>query len=132
LFVEAGALAAYAIAWWASGSHPSPWLALCLLVINAFALGIQSSAVLRFGVPGLSTTYLTGTLTTLVHRLVSGHRLRELEHSVFLLTALVTGAAAAALLLRYAPAAAPVLQLAALALVLGLARLVHGGERVSA
>jgi uncharacterized membrane protein YoaK (UPF0700 family) len=132
LCVEAGALVVYALAWWASGSHPDPWLAPCLLVVNAFALGIQSSAVLRFGVPGLSTTYLTGTLTTLVHRLVSGHRLRELRHSGLLLAALAAGAAAAAVLLRYAPAVAPVLQLAALAIVLGLARFVHRGERVAA
>src|SRR6476469_8713139 len=121
LCVEAAALVAYAVAWWASGSHPESWLALCLLVVNALAMGIQSSAVLRFGVPGLSTTSLTGTLTTLVHRLVSGHRLREVRHSVCLLAALVGGAAAAAVLLRYAPALAPVLQLAALAAVLGLA-----------
>jgi uncharacterized membrane protein YoaK (UPF0700 family) len=36
-----------------------------LLALTALALGIQSAAIQRFGVLGLSTTYLTGTLTTL-------------------------------------------------------------------
>ncbi len=132
LRVEAVALVAYAVAWWAGGSRPDGWLALCLLVVNAFALGIQSSAVLRFGVPGLSTTYLTGTLTTLVQRLASGQSLREMRHSVVLLAALVGGAAVAAVLLRYAPAAAPALQLVALAIVLGLATVVHREQRLQA
>ena len=47
-----------------------------------------------------------------------------------LLAALVGGAAVAAVLLRYAPAAAPVLQLAALAIVLGLATVVHREQRL--
>jgi uncharacterized membrane protein YoaK (UPF0700 family) len=37
-----------------------------LIILSAFAMGIQSAAVRRLGVPGIATTYITGTLTTLM------------------------------------------------------------------
>ncbi len=37
-----------------------------LIILSAFAMGIQSSAVRRLGVPGIATTYITGTLTSLM------------------------------------------------------------------
>jgi len=37
-----------------------------LIVLSAFAMGIQSAAVRRLGVPGIATTYITGTLTSLM------------------------------------------------------------------
>jgi uncharacterized membrane protein YoaK (UPF0700 family) len=37
-----------------------------LIVFLAVAMGIQSAAVRRLGVPGIATTYITGTLTTLM------------------------------------------------------------------
>jgi uncharacterized membrane protein YoaK (UPF0700 family) len=37
-----------------------------LIVLSALAMGIQSAAVRRLGVPGIATTYITGTLTTLM------------------------------------------------------------------
>jgi uncharacterized membrane protein YoaK (UPF0700 family) len=37
-----------------------------LIGLSAVAMGIQSSAVRRLGVPGIATTYITGTLTSLV------------------------------------------------------------------
>ena len=55
-----------------------------------------------------------------------------MRHSVVLLAALVGGAEVAAVLLRYAPAAAPALQLVALAIVLGLATVVHREQRLQA
>ena len=135
LCVEAVALAVYAIVWWSVGNDPHGALQLALLVINAFALGVQSSAVLRFGVSGLSTTYMTGTLTTIVARLVSGHRVRDVAHSLVILAGLIGGAAAMAVLVRDLPALAPVLQLAGLAVVLLIALRVRSrrnaeGERV--
>ncbi|HUZ19066.1 MAG TPA: YoaK family protein [Acidimicrobiales bacterium] len=53
----------FAAGWEAAGVRPTGSMTLVLLGVNATALGIQSSAVLRLGVSGLSTTYLTGTLT---------------------------------------------------------------------
>jgi uncharacterized membrane protein YoaK (UPF0700 family) len=37
-----------------------------LIILLALAMGIQSAAVRRLGVPGIATTYITGTLTTLM------------------------------------------------------------------
>jgi uncharacterized membrane protein YoaK (UPF0700 family) len=133
LWVEFAALCVFAIGWWAAGSSPDGTVQLVLLVVNALALGIQSSAVLRFGVSGLSTTYLTGTLTTLVARLVSGHRLRDLAHSALILAGLIGGAAASAVLVRHAPVAVPTLQLVGLgiALAIGLAVRAHDHPEVA-
>lgn len=101
--------------------RPRGALQLALLAMNAVAVGIQSSTVQRFGVPGLSSTYLTGTLTTLIIRVSSGHRMRDVAHSAQLLLGLIGGAALAALLVDHAPAAAPLAQLGCLATVLGAA-----------
>ena len=37
-----------------------------LIILSAFAMGVQSAAVRRLGVPGIATTYITGTLTSLM------------------------------------------------------------------
>ena len=37
-----------------------------LIILAAFAMGVQSAAVRRLGVPGIATTYITGTLTSLM------------------------------------------------------------------
>jgi uncharacterized membrane protein YoaK (UPF0700 family) len=114
LVVEFALLAGYAVGWWVSGAEPGPLLTQVLLFGMAAALGVQSSTVQRFGVGGLSTTYLTGTLTTVVIRLASGRGLREVRGSLEILVGLVAGAAAGSGLLVLAPMTAPVLQLAAL------------------
>ncbi len=117
LAVEFAFIAAYAVGWWATGGSPGPAVALALLFATALALGVQSSTVQRFGVSGMSTTYLTGTLTTVVIRLASGRGVREVWHSIEILLGLVAGAAAGALLVLGAPLLAPVLQLVALGAV---------------
>jgi uncharacterized membrane protein YoaK (UPF0700 family) len=65
----------------------------------------------------MSTTYLTGTLTTVVIRLATGRGVREVWHSVEILLGLIAGAAAGALLVLHLPLVAPVLQLGALGAV---------------
>lgn len=104
----------YACAWWLLDAHPGEAAGLLLLLANAIGLGIQSSAVQRFGVSGLSTTYLTGTLTTMVVALVGQRRLEGAGSRLRILAALVVGAATGALLVSHVPMAAPVLQLACL------------------
>lgn len=121
LAVEGVVLTGYAVGWWSSGAHPSGLLQLSLLVLNALALGIQSSTVQRFGVAGLSTTYLTGTLTTVIARLTSGHRLRDVTQSVLTLLGLIAGAALGGLLAVRAPVWAPLVQLGSLGIVLAAA-----------
>jgi uncharacterized membrane protein YoaK (UPF0700 family) len=114
LLIELALLSAYAVSWWSLGSNPSrAWFAP-LIALNAAALGVQSSAVLRFGVSGLSTTYLTGTLTSVVSRLASGRPLQTVGHPARILAGLVAGAAAGAGLVTYLRPAAPAFQLAVL------------------
>jgi len=109
---------AFAVGWWVTGAAPGQSNRLVFLVINAFGLGIQSSAVQRLGQSGLSTTYLTGTLTTMMVRLATGHRLGAVSASMQILLALVVGAAVGAALTLHAPLAAPVPQLLCLAVTL--------------
>ena len=127
LAVEFALVAGYAVAWWSQGSAPSSSWFGPLLATNAMALGIQSSAILRFGVPGLSTTYLTGTLTTVVTRVVSREPLTSVGHSAAILAALIAGAAGGAALVTLLPTLAPVLQLGVLAVVLVAA---HADQRL--
>lgn len=126
LAVELVFIAGYAAGWWATGAEPGPGMALALLLSTAVALGIQSSTVQRFGVSGMSTTYLTGTLTTVVIRLASGRGVREVWHSVEILLGLIAGAAAGAALVLLAPLLAPLLQLIALGAVVLVGALVVG------
>jgi uncharacterized membrane protein YoaK (UPF0700 family) len=108
---ELALFAAVAGAWWLLDSNPPSKFFLPLLAFNAAALGLQSSAIQRFGVSGLSTTYLTGTLTHVIIRLVSGHGLRAIGHSVAILLGLIFGAFLGATLLKIAPFAVPLTQL---------------------
>lgn len=117
LTVELVLLTGYAVGWWVTGAEPGTALTLSLLFAMSAALGIQSSTVQRFGVSGMSTTYLTGTLTTVVMRLATGRGVREVWHSIETLAGLVAGAAAGAGILVVAPLFAPVLQLATLGAV---------------
>lgn len=122
LAVETAVILAFASAWWCTGSQPASNIQLPLLVANSFALGIQSSAVQRFGVPGLSTTYMTGTLTTVVVKLTSGRPAKDVAHSGQILLGLIGGAVLATLLVTQCPTAAPLVQIACLVttLILGL------------
>jgi uncharacterized membrane protein YoaK (UPF0700 family) len=63
LLVQAGLLAVAAALW-------APLDTAALIAIVAAAMGVQSAAALRVGVPGVSTTYVTGTLTRMAARLV--------------------------------------------------------------
>lgn len=68
LFLEGIVLAIFSVAWHALGvSH---WL-YALIALSAVAMGIQSAAVRRLKVPGIATTYITGTLTSLVSGVTS-------------------------------------------------------------
>lgn len=108
----------YAVGWWVTGSAPSDWVQLVMLAANAVALGVQGSSVQRFGVQGLSTTYMTGTLTTVIVRLTSGGRLRDVAGSLQILCGLVVGAIGAAVLADHVSVCAPLIQLVPVALVL--------------
>ncbi|WP_433073367.1 YoaK family protein [Dactylosporangium sp. CA-052675] len=111
LLTELAFLAVMAAGWWAAGGHPHGNVQLLLLGADAVALGIQSSAILRFGVKGLSTTYMTGTLTGVVATLAQGRHPGQVAASARIMVSLIAGAAAAMLLVRHAPMLVPLLQL---------------------
>ncbi|MGI8911430.1 MAG: YoaK family protein, partial [Rubrobacteraceae bacterium] len=65
LAVELAVLISFAGGWLFAGSEPSRAITLLLISLSSLAMGVQSSAVRRLGVPGVATTYITGTLTNL-------------------------------------------------------------------
>ncbi|HTQ84746.1 MAG TPA: YoaK family protein [Candidatus Solibacter sp.] len=68
LFLEALILAAFTLVWHLTpGGADRTSAALYLLIaFSAVAMGIQSAAVRRLNLPGVATTYVTGTMTSLV------------------------------------------------------------------
>lgn len=67
LFLEALLLVAAESAWVATHQHPSPEAASVLLGAVAVAIGLQSGAMVQLQVPGVVTTYITGTWTALTN-----------------------------------------------------------------
>jgi uncharacterized membrane protein YoaK (UPF0700 family) len=118
LLVELTVFTAYAVVWELTLDHRQDGVRLAMLLVSAVALGIQSSAVQRFGVSGLSSTYLTGTLTSLIGDVAARAAWEVLRPRVEVLLALMAGACAGAVLTTRLPAAAPALLLVPLCAVL--------------
>ncbi len=116
LSFEIAVIAVFAVWWELVHGTPSPDVSYALLGLNAMALGIQSAAVLRFGVSGLSTTYLTGTLTQFVANFTKKDAPVQ-GRAGFILLALIVGAGLGALCALHAPLAAPIVPLGALGIV---------------
>ncbi|MDP9091489.1 MAG: DUF1275 domain-containing protein [Actinomycetota bacterium] len=121
LAVEWCLLMIFAVCWILLDAPTSAALDASLLAMNSCALGIQGSAVLRLGVPGLSTTYLTGTLLGVVAGLATGHRIPGFRRSVLVLIAITLGAAVGGLLAAHLRRVAPLGQLTMLAIVVVVA-----------
>lgn len=124
LAVELALWAALLGIWIPTRGEETELVALGLLGLAACAMGIQSSAVQRFGVPGLSSTYLTGTLTTLIGGIAARKPRRVLVPSALVLLALVTGAAAGGVIATHLRVVAPAVVIVVLVGVLAL------GERL--
>jgi uncharacterized membrane protein YoaK (UPF0700 family) len=87
------------VAWLASSGRPSLAGEATLLAVFALAMGAQGALVHRLGLNGVTTTYVTGTLTGFLSELATGsgdgrNRLQRLS----MVFALFIGAAFAALL----------------------------------
>jgi Protein of unknown function (DUF1275) len=120
--LEAALFVMYALSWWALGSRPDAYAKAILLGLGATALGIQSSAMQRFGSGvGLNTTFLSGSLVRLVGQLSTGRRYRDIHHHLLVLVGLVCGGCLGALLVLHAPAFAPLVPLSGLAVALAAA-----------
>jgi uncharacterized membrane protein YoaK (UPF0700 family) len=116
LVKELVVLGAFAICWEVAAPRPSHTWQSVLVVIAGVAMGIQSTAVRRFG--QLSTTYLTSTLTGVIEA-VASRRFSEVSvRSLAILAMAAAGAAAAIGVLRLQARALPVLQLLPVALVI--------------
>jgi uncharacterized membrane protein YoaK (UPF0700 family) len=116
LLAELALLIVVAAGWAAAGAHPGTAASLALLALAAIAMGGQSVAALRLQA---STTYMTGTLVTVLQDVVTGRAGRR-GSALRQLTALVAGAAAAAVLLHALPWAVPLLPIVLLTASVGL------------
>src|SRR6478736_1310553 len=107
LAIQLVVLVTFVIGWELESAHPEGTAKDILLALAALAMGLQSGAVVAIGVPGLSTTYVTGTLTGVLTTVANSKRLRW--DSAAILTGLVVGATIAGLLIVHAPRLAPIL-----------------------
>jgi len=69
LALEAIALGLFTIAWHVDPARSGGTLHV-LILLSGLAMGIQAAAVRRLGVPGIATTYITGTITSLMVDLI--------------------------------------------------------------
>jgi uncharacterized membrane protein YoaK (UPF0700 family) len=76
--VEAALLGAFAVLWILPASTSQHIMLRILVAIAGIGMGLQSAVVKRLNLPGVVTTYITGTLTSLVTSVSSrlrGHNL---------------------------------------------------------
>ncbi|WP_406045054.1 DUF1275 domain-containing protein [Micromonospora sp. NBC_00898] len=120
LVLELLVFVAFLVVWEVNPPSRSAHVGLGLLMLSAAGLGIQSSAIQRFGVPGLSSTYLTGTLTSLIAGVAARSPWRSLRPKAHVLLALMSGAAVGALTALHLPAWSPVLLIVPLVFVIAV------------
>jgi uncharacterized membrane protein YoaK (UPF0700 family) len=144
--VEGAMLAAFAAGMYLTATLREVVETQALIAVSAIAMGIQSAAARRLNVPGIATTYVTGTLTSAVTGLIArtraaepgpgrveglpagGHWWRGVRLQLLALVVYGLGAMASGLVQERWPALVAALPLAAVALVVagGAARV---GER---
>jgi uncharacterized membrane protein YoaK (UPF0700 family) len=126
VLVQAGFLAG----WLAVGGHPALAFEAVLVGLSALAMGMQSDAVAALGVAGVTTTYVTGTMTGLLRGLVvGGDDVRNRLRRAAVLVGLLVGAVVGGVLLVEARRFTPILPLAVTACVLATAVWVFKDER---
>jgi len=113
--VELVALLVLTGVWLATGGAPLGAARYVALVAAALAMGLQSAAFRLVPVPGVTTTYFTGTLTSLLVGLVTSGRLNVA--ALIALLALLAGTVLAGLLAAVAAVLLPVALLAVVVVV---------------
>ncbi len=73
-------LAALGIGWGLAGAHPAGGARYGLIIASGIAMGLQSAATRAAPLKGVSTTYMTGTLTRAIEGAVARLRGRPREH----------------------------------------------------
>ena len=103
-------------------ARPEGGARLFLLAVAAMAMGLQSGVVAVIGLADVSTTYLTGTLTSLIGSVADPGRGRGDNNGrrVAALCALAAGAGLSGLLLATAQAAVPAIPLVMLLTALAI------------
>jgi uncharacterized membrane protein YoaK (UPF0700 family) len=114
LTIEFGLVVGFAIGWEFARGKPTTPSQLALIGIAATAMGLQSAAVRASTPAGVSTTYLTGTLTDVVATLASGRAWRLECAGVSVLAAALIGAALAGAAVVERSDLAPIVPLVAL------------------
>jgi uncharacterized membrane protein YoaK (UPF0700 family) len=113
LVAEFCVLAVFCAGWEITAGRPGDTAQVLLIAALAVAMGMQSAAVRKLG--GMSTTYLTGTLTSVIAGLVTRDRPPGFARSIGVLVAIVPGAVAGSVVAQDAPAWLPAVILAPLA-----------------
>jgi len=75
LALELLVLITFALGWIRAAPQPAGEATYVLICLSSLAMGVQSTAVRRLGIPGVATTYITGTLTNLTEEVIG--RLRS-------------------------------------------------------
>jgi uncharacterized membrane protein YoaK (UPF0700 family) len=101
LAAEAVAQAGLLAGWLATGTRPSLVPELVLAAVAAVAMGAQAQTVRTLALPVPSTTYLTGTLTSLAASLATGVRDGKAGRLAAVVGAVLAGAAACAAALDF-------------------------------
>jgi uncharacterized membrane protein YoaK (UPF0700 family) len=136
LLAELLVLCAFAIGWEVTSAAPTGPAQVGLLATAATAMGMQTAAIRRVGVP-LSTTYLTGAMTGVVAGLAGAPRAHWDRAAVASLLAAIGGAITGGIVLSTIPSAMPLLMIAPLGVVVTAAvrhhrrRVVAPGEPAS-
>jgi uncharacterized membrane protein YoaK (UPF0700 family) len=114
VLVQAGFLGG----WLVVDGHPGLVFEAVLVGLSALAMGMQSDAVAALGVAGVTTTYVTGTMTGLLRSLVvGGTDVRNRLRRAAVLAALLAGAVVGGVLMVEARRFAAVVPLAVTAMV---------------
>jgi uncharacterized membrane protein YoaK (UPF0700 family) len=130
LGVEFGLLAGFLAGWVVAGPEPSNLVLEVLTALSAAAMGVQSAAGRRLAVAGVSTTYVTGTLVTLMAELAAlARRQPGAARWVGVLVALLVGATLGTILMAQARPAAPLLPVLMLGGIVVLASAAFPGHR---
>ncbi|WP_326820799.1 YoaK family protein [Streptosporangium sp. NBC_01756] len=93
----------FLVIWTRCGAVPGPALKFVLIALASCAMGLQVAAARRVGIAGISTAFVTGTLTSMVGSLVLREPAEAACHAV-IVSALAVGALCSSLLLHLAPA----------------------------
>ena len=121
LGIEIGLVLAAAIMAAATDVRPGAFSGDAVIAVLALAMGVRNATVRRFGVPDLTTTVLTMTLTGLAaDSRVAGGSGKGSVRRIAAVLAMLSGAVAGALLLKIS-LVPPLLAAAALALLVALA-----------